>query len=111
MLYYDRTNVSEGIDVNETWESKEFDIFQYWYFLNKGSKFQEDVRNRCHDIFTMSVNFCDIISVNPKTAGGVNPFSPWFFVTFNIIIRHIFLKISLKFLKSFRSYEQYLGLY
>ena len=24
MLYYDRTNVSEGIDVNKTSESKEF---------------------------------------------------------------------------------------
>ena len=28
-LYYDRINVSEENDVNETWESKEFDICRY----------------------------------------------------------------------------------
>ena len=37
MLYYDRLEVSEGTDINET--SKECDICQYWYFLNKGFKF------------------------------------------------------------------------
>ena len=40
MLYYDRTDVSEGIDINKTNESKECDICQYWYFLNKRLKFQ-----------------------------------------------------------------------
>ena len=33
---------------------------------------------------------------------------PWFFVTFNIIISTFFLKISLEFLKLFRSYEEFL---
>ena len=32
----------------------------------------------------------------------------WFFVTFNIIIIHIFLEISMKLLKSFRNYEEFL---
>ena len=40
MLYFDRIDVSEGIDVNKTSASKECDIRQYWYFLNKGFKFQ-----------------------------------------------------------------------
>ena len=40
MLYYDRIDVTEGIDVNMTSESKECDICRYWYFLNKGFKFQ-----------------------------------------------------------------------
>ena len=31
MLYYDRINVSEGIDVNKTSESKKCDICHYWY--------------------------------------------------------------------------------
>ena len=35
MLYYDRTDVSEGIDVNKTSELNECDICHYWYFLNK----------------------------------------------------------------------------
>ena len=36
MLYYKRTDVSEGIDVNKTSESKECDICHYWYFLDTG---------------------------------------------------------------------------
>ena len=34
ILYFDRTDVSEGTDVNETNASKECDVFRYWYFLN-----------------------------------------------------------------------------
>ena len=41
MLYYGRIDVSEGIDVNKTRESKEH--YYYWYFLDKGFKFQQDV--------------------------------------------------------------------
>ena len=36
MLYYDRIDVSEGIVVNETSESKECGICHSWYFLDKG---------------------------------------------------------------------------
>ena len=36
MLYYDRTNVSEGIDINKISASKECDISSNWYFLDKG---------------------------------------------------------------------------
>ena len=32
MIYYDRTEVSEGIDVNKTSASKECDVCHYWYF-------------------------------------------------------------------------------
>ena len=47
MLYYDRIDVFEGIDVNKTSASKEFDVCHYWYFLNY--KFQPNVCNRCHN--------------------------------------------------------------
>ena len=33
MLYYDRIDVSEGININKTSASKEFDICHYWYFF------------------------------------------------------------------------------
>ena len=49
MLYYDRIEVSEAIDVNKTSASKEGDICHYWYFLNKGFKFQPNVCDRWHD--------------------------------------------------------------
>ena len=33
MLYFDRIDVSEGIDANNASASKDWDICHYWYFL------------------------------------------------------------------------------
>ena len=49
MLYFDKIDVSEGIDVNKTRASRECDICHYWYLLNCSFKFQPNVCNRCHD--------------------------------------------------------------
>ena len=40
MLYYDRVDISEGIDIIKTSVSKECDVCHYWYFLDKRFKFQ-----------------------------------------------------------------------
>ena len=40
MLCFGRIDVSEGTDVNKTSKSKECNICHYWYFLDKGFKFQ-----------------------------------------------------------------------
>ena len=53
MLYHDRIDVSEGIDVKKTSESKESHICHYWFFLDKEFKFQPDVCNGCHDVLMM----------------------------------------------------------
>ena len=66
MLYFDRIDVSEGIDVNKTSVSKGCDICHYWYFLNKGFKLQPNVCNRCHDLLMMSMNLSDIAILNIK---------------------------------------------
>ena len=68
MLYYDRIDISEGIDVNKTIESKECDICHYWYFLNKGFKFQPNISNGCHDLLMMSMNLSDITILNIKVS-------------------------------------------
>ena len=60
MIYYDRIGVYKGIDVSITSDSKECDISHYWCFLNKGFKFQTNVRNRSHDLLMMSMNLSDI---------------------------------------------------
>ena len=39
MLYYDKIDVSDVIDINKTIASKEGNICLYWYFLDKGFKF------------------------------------------------------------------------
>ena len=68
MLYFDRIDVSEGIDVNKTTVSKECDIFHFWYFLNYSFKFQPNVCNRCHDLLMMSTNVNDIAILNIKVS-------------------------------------------
>ena len=60
ILYYDRIDVSEGININKTSKSKECDNCHYWYFLNKEFKFQSYVCNRCHESLMMSVQLSDI---------------------------------------------------
>ena len=64
MLYYDRIDVSEGINVNKTSASKECDICHYWYFLDKGFKLQPDICNGCHDVLTMSIKLTNIAILN-----------------------------------------------
>ena len=68
MLYYDRIDVSEEIDINKTSTSKECDIRHYWYFLNKGFEFQTYVCNRYHDLLMMSMNLSDIAILKIKNA-------------------------------------------
>ena len=68
MLYYDTADVSEGIDVNKTSESKECDICHYWYFLNKDFKFQPYVCYGYHDLLMMSMNLSDIAILNTESA-------------------------------------------
>ena len=68
MLYYDRIDVSEGIDVNKTSASKECDICHYWYFLNYSFKYQPNICNRCHDLLMMSINLSDIAISNIKSS-------------------------------------------
>ena len=66
MLYFDRTDVSEEIDVNKISASKECDICHYLYFLNYSFKFQPNFCSRCHDLLMMSLNFSDIAILNIK---------------------------------------------
>ena len=45
MLYFDKNDVYEGIDVNEASASKEFIICHYFYFPEKEFRFQSSVCN------------------------------------------------------------------
>ena len=59
-------DVSEGVDVNKTSKSKEFDICHYLKFLHKGFKFQTNVCNGRHDLLVTSMNLSDIAILNIK---------------------------------------------
>ena len=68
MLYFNRIDISEGIDVNKTGALKECDVYHYWYFLNYSFKFQRNACNRCHDLLMMSMKFSNIAILNIKSS-------------------------------------------
>ena len=59
MLEYDRIDISEGIDVNKTNASKEYDIWNYWYFKEIGFKYELYFCNGCHDLMQKAMSFND----------------------------------------------------
>ena len=61
MLFYVRTDISEGIDVTKSSDSKECTICHYWYFKH-GFKFQKSFYNGCHDLLMLSLDIRDITS-------------------------------------------------
>ena len=63
MLEYDMIDALEGIDVNETNASKEYDICHYWYVLDKGFNYEPYVCNGCHDLMQEAMNFNDVAIV------------------------------------------------
>ena len=62
MLEYERTDVSEGIDINKSSKSKECDM----YFLDKNFKYEPYLCNGCHDLMQKVVNFNDVAVVSIK---------------------------------------------
>ena len=52
MLYFDRTDIPGGIDVNKTIPSKEFNVYHYQHFF----RFQTAACNEYHDILFMSMD-------------------------------------------------------
>ena len=66
MLHYDRIDISEGFDVNNTTASKECNICHHLYFINYSFKFQPNVFNRCHDLLMIIINLSDIATLNIK---------------------------------------------
>ena len=65
MLYYDRIDISEEIDLAERNISKKCMICHYWFF-NHGFKFQDYVCNGCHNLTMLSVNLSDIAIITVK---------------------------------------------
>ena len=64
MLYYNRIDISEGLDVIKTNESKECDICHCWYFSDKGFSIQTCVSNAFHALLMMLININDIAILN-----------------------------------------------
>ena len=65
MLYFDRIDVSEGIEVNKT-SASSLIFATIGIFLNYSFKFQPNVCNICHDFLLMVTSVSNIAILNIK---------------------------------------------
>ena len=72
MFHYDRIDISEGITLAKSNNSKECMIWHYW-FLNHGLKttfnwikFQDCACNCCHDLSMLCLNISKFVIINVK---------------------------------------------
>ena len=66
MLEYDRIDISEGIDVNRSSNSRECGICHYWYFFDRNFSYQKYICNGCHDLMQKAMSFNDVAVVSIK---------------------------------------------
>ena len=66
ILQYDWIVISEGIDINKTNASKEYNICRHWYYLDKHFKNEPYLRNVCHDLMQKAINFNDFTIVSVR---------------------------------------------
>ena len=68
MLQCEKIDVSEGMDINKTCLSKEYELCHYWIFKDNGFKFEEHVCNECHNSLTMAYSLKNIAILSAKVA-------------------------------------------
>ena len=61
MIYYDKIDVFEGIDVNKTNGSWKCNIFCYCFLINKSFTLQTYVCNVCYHLLMMFTNLDDLV--------------------------------------------------
>ena len=83
MLEYDRTDISEGIDVNKTDLSKECDICHYWYFKDIDFKYELYFCNGCHDLMQKAMTFNNVAVVYVR--GNTYRINFWYMSKFDAI--------------------------
>ena len=66
MLECDRTDISEGIDVDMSDKSKECMLCHYWYFLNKNFSYGPYLCDGCYNIMQKCNKFKNIAIVHVK---------------------------------------------
>ena len=65
ILFYNIIDLSEGIHLAKSNNSKEYIVCLYWFF-NHGFKYQDFVCNCCHDLLTLRVNISNIAIIAVK---------------------------------------------
>ena len=66
MLYNNRDDLSGGIDLTKSKNSKECIVCHYYYF-NHGFKFQNSVCNGCHELTMLRLNLSHNVIITVKS--------------------------------------------
>ena len=66
MLRYQKIDISERIDINETNQLKECELCHYCFFKDIRFKFEEHVCNKCQDLLMIAYSLKDIAILNAK---------------------------------------------
>ena len=66
MIYYNRTDISEGTDPAKSIDRKESMVCHYWYFSN-GFEFQDYVCNCCLDLTILCLNISNMAIITVKS--------------------------------------------
>ena len=66
MIQYKTINLSEGIDIKMSDESKECMYSHYWCFKDIGYKYEPHVCNQCHDLSMVVYDLNDFMILNIK---------------------------------------------
>ena len=66
MLEYDKTDISEGTDINKINASRECKICHYWYFKDIVFKYEPCLCNGCYGLMQKAISFNDVAVVYVK---------------------------------------------
>ena len=66
MLEYNRIDISEGIDVNKSSNSRKCSLWHFWYFIDKNFNYEKYICNGCHDMSMKTVSIKNLAIVYSK---------------------------------------------
>ena len=91
MLEYNKIGILQGIDLNKTNLSKEFDVYHYWYFKDIGFKYEKYFCNGCHNSMQKATSFNNVAIVYVK--GSAHRIHFWYMSkddAINWLIKRVF---------------------
>ena len=66
MLEYEKIDISEGIDVNKSNNSRECSLCHFWYFVDKNFNYGPYRCNGCHDMSMKVVSLKNLAIIYSK---------------------------------------------
>ena len=66
MIKYDKIDITEGIDLNETNKSKKCMFCHYWHYLNKNFNYGPFTCDGCYNIVQRQTDFKNIAIIHFK---------------------------------------------